>query len=306
MGKLIITDHNLQVIPQETVYRPIDELTSFADLLLRWPFRSFYLVSQYAGLETPENPGDYALQMRLAHSIGLRRKIPAELMEARAKAEAKKSGGIVEETDIVVALWNCTKNWHRLDTVFTNADMLYFDLAQVEAVEKEYPECRIIDLAKRTEHPLNVTTRKNIREVAALALYHWEIIGGIKGERFYYRDDALYPGETWGVSDTIHFPEAALRKLPRDRTWPDLPTIRPEKRNYKRNNELSEPKRRLEELRRLGIWEKYKLAEIILMVFPELTRAEIAELIPGSENTITSYNSKRSRGRDLLKKGNDK
>lgn len=309
MGNLIITDHNLRVVPQKTIYRTVDELISFTDLLLRWPFRSFYLVSQYAGLETPENPGDYALQMRLAHGIGLRRKTPAELADAqeKAKAEAKEKGKeqavrVVDETDIVVALWNCTKNWHRLDTVFTNADMLYFDLAEVEAVEVEHPECRIIDIAQRDVHPLFVATPKNIREVAALTLYHWEIICGIKGERFYYRDDGLYPGETWGISDTIHFPEEALRKLPRDRTWPDLPTIRPKAPKYKRTNDLSEPKRRLEELRCLGIREKKKLAEIIFMLFPSLTQAEIGGLIPGSENSIVSYKTARDRGRELLGK----
>ena len=82
MGDLIITGHNLQVISQNTIYRTVDELISFIDLLMRWPLRSFYLISQYAGLETPETPGDYALQMRLAHSIGLRRKTPSELAEA--------------------------------------------------------------------------------------------------------------------------------------------------------------------------------------------------------------------------------
>lgn len=135
MGDLIITDHNLQVIPQGTVYRAIGELISFADLMLRWPFRSFYLISFYAGLEMPEVTNDYYLHMRMARSIGLRRKTPAEFAEAKQKAkDAKANPQEVDDTDIVIALSDCLKHLYRLDTLFANADMLYFDLAEVEAV----------------------------------------------------------------------------------------------------------------------------------------------------------------------------
>lgn len=303
MGELVLTDNNMIVVPQKTVYRSVDELISFADLLLRWPFRSFYQVSLYAGLDTPEDPDSYRLKMRLAHGIGLRRKTPAELEDARAEAKAEGKGRVVDDSDIVVALWDCRKHWHRLDTLFPNADMIYFDLAEVEAVEREHPECRIIDIARRDVHPLFVTTPKNIREVAALTLYHWEIIGGIRDERFYYRDDGINPDLIWQMDDTIHFPkEKILRQLPRDRTWPDLPTVKPKTQKYKRNNDLDEPKRRLEELRRLGIREKRKLAEIIFMLFPNLTQAEIGTLIPGSEGTIVGYKTARDRGRELLGK----
>lgn len=303
MGDLILTDHNMKVVPQKTVYRAVDELISFTDLLLRWPFRSFYLVPFYAGLDTPEDPENYRLQMRLAHGIGLRRKTPDELEAAREKAKAEGKNRVVDDADIVVALWDCRKNWHRLDTLFPNADMIYFDLAEVEAVEKEHPECRIIDIAKRDAHPLFVTTPKNIREVGALTLYHWEIIGGIRGEWFSFRDEGIDTSATWQMDDVVHLPKGeALRRLPRDRTWPDLPTKRPNTPKYKRNNDLAEPKRRIEELRRLGIREKRKLADIIFMLFPNLTQSEIGTLLPGSEDTILSYKTARDRGRELLGK----
>ncbi|MDR2980837.1 MAG: hypothetical protein LBV12_01170 [Puniceicoccales bacterium] len=302
MGDLIINDHNLRAIPPKTIYRSIDELISFADLLLRWPFRSFYLVSFYAGLDTPENPFNYYLHMRLAHTIGLRRKIPAELEAARQEAEQEKKSRIVDETDIVVGLWDCIKDSMRLDTIFANADFLYFDLAEVEAVEREHPDCRIIDLAQRGTNPLFVTTPKNIREVGALTLYHWARIGGIRDERFYYRDDVLSPDKHWQMDDDIHFPEKAFRVLPKERIWPDLPTVMPKISAYKRTNDLSEPKRRIQELRRLGIREQRKLAGIIFMLFPNLTKAEIGSLLPGSEGTKTSYETDRDRGRSLLGK----
>lgn len=302
MGDLILNDRNHHEVKAKTVYRTVDELISFADLLLRWPFRSFYLVSFYAGLDTPEKPFEYYLHMRLAHGIGLRRKTPAELEEARQKAAQEGKNRIVDEADIVVALWDCVRNWHRLDTVFANADMLYFDLAEVEAVEREHPDCRVIDIAQRDIHPLFVTTPKNIREVGALTLYHWECIGGIRDEWYYYQDDVLYPKKQWKVDEGIHFPDEAYRKLPKERTWPDLPTVRPKAHKYKRNNELSEPARRLEELRRLGIREKRKLADIIFMLFPNLTQAEIGTLIPGSERAIVGYETARDRGRELLGK----
>lgn len=302
MGDLIINDHNLRVAPPPTIYRTIDELISFADLLLRWPFRSFYLVSFYAGLDTPENPFNYYLHMRLAHTIGLRRKIPAELEEARQKAAREGKGRIVDETDIVVGLWDCIRDSMRPDTLFDNADFIYFDLAEVETVEREHPDCRIIDLALRDAHPLFVTTPKNIREVGALTVYHWACIGGIRDERYYYRDDVNFPDKLWQMDDCIHLPGEAIRLLPKERTWPDLPTIRPKAPSYKRKNDLSEPKRRIQELRRLGIREKRKLAEIIFMLFPNLTKAEIGNLLPGSEYTKTSYETDRDRGRSLLKK----
>ena len=302
MGDLIINDPNLQIIERKTVYRTVDELISFADLLLRWPFRSFYLISFYAGLETPETPQNYYLHMRLAHGIGLRRKTPAELEEARQKAKRENKDKVVDDTDIVVALWDCLKYLYRFELVFANADMLYFDLAEVEAVEREHPECRVIDVAQRDVHPLFVTTPKNIRDVAALTLYHWGIIGGIRDKSYYYVDEELYPKQEWKMVDEIHFPEEAYRRLPKERIWPDLPTIRPKNPKYKRKNDLSEPMRRLAELRRLGIREKRKLAEIIFMLFPNLTQAEIGTLIPGSEGTIVSCKTPRDRGRELLGK----
>lgn len=135
-----------------------------------------------------------------------------------------------------------------------------------------------------------------------MTLYHWECIGGIRDEWFYYRDDVLSPDKQWKMEDAIHFPDEAYRKLSKERTWPDLPTVKPKANNYKHNNDLSEPARRLEELRRLGIREKRKLADIIFMLFPNLTQVEIGKLVPGSEGAIVSYKTARDRGRELLGK----
>lgn len=285
MGNLVFIDGDYIKDNFTPVYRAVGELVCFADLLLRWPFQSFYRVSFFAGLEMPETPGDYQLHMRLARSIGLRYEDPEN----------------PKKTTLIIVLSDCAKYLYTYDFLLANADMLYFDRAQVEAIEAEHPECRIVDVSQRNRNPLFYTTPRNIRTVSALTLYHWDAIGGIKGEWFKYRDESKYP-EQWGMEDTLHFPGKELPKLPKEKVWPDLPTELPEGSNYKRNNDLGSTQPLIEELRALGIRDAQKMAKIVYSFYPELTAFDIGTLFPVNPKATLDKQSIRDRGRTLLGK----
>ncbi len=200
-------------------------------------------MSFFAGLETPETSGDQYLHLRLARSIGLRYE------------DAKNT----DKTTLNIILSDCQKYLYRSDFLLRHADMLYFERKEVEAIEAEHPECRIVN-----RNPLFYTTSRNIRTVGALTLYHWEAIGGIKNERFAYKDDEKYPGEQWEMSDTLHFPGKECPMLLKARTWPDLPTEMP--------------------------------------FYPQLTAYEIGTLFPVNPKATLDKQSIRDRGRTLLGK----
>lgn len=292
MGDLVFMEGDYNIDNYTPVYRTVGELISFADLLLRWPFKSFYRVSFFAGLETPETPGDYRLPMRLARSIGLRHET----------IQDPESGKNVEKTTLIIILSDCLKYMYTYDFLMHNADMLYFDRKEVEAIEAEHPECRIVDISQRNRNPLFYTTSRNIRTVGALTLYHWVVIGGIKGEWFSYRDESKYPNEDWKMGDTLHFPGKEIPKLFKERTWPDLPTELPEGNNYKRNNDLSIMDPVIAELDALGIREVGKIAKIVYSFYPQLTAHDIGSKFPVNPDAGLDPKSVRDRGRTLLGK----
>ena len=286
MGDLVFEESDYNATHFTPVYRTVGELVSFADLLLRWPFKSFYRVSFFAGLETPETPGDQYLHLRLARSIGLRYE------------DAKNP----DKTTLIIVLSDCQKYLYRYDFLLRHADMLYFDRKEVEAIEAEHPECRIVDISQRNRNPLFYTTPRNIRTVGALTLYHWEAIGGIKNERFSYRDEDKYSDEHWEMSDTLHFPGKEYPMLFKERTWPDLPTEMPEGTNYKRNNDLKAIEPVIAELGALGIREAGKMAKIVYSFYPQLTAYDIGTLFPVNPKATLDKQSVRDRGRTLLGK----
>ena len=243
-------------------------------------------MSFFAGLETPETSGDQYLHLRLARSIGLRYE------------DAKNT----DKTTLNIILSDCQKYLYRSDFLLRHADMLYFERKEVEAIEAEHPECRIVDISQRNRNPLFYTTSRNIRTVGALTLYHWEAIGGIKNERFAYKDDEKYPGEQWEMSDTLHFPGKECPMLLKARTWPDLPTEMPEGTNYKRNNDLKAIEPVIAELGALGIREAGKMAKIVYSFYPQLTAYEIGTLFPVNPKATLDKQSIRDRGRTLLGK----
>lgn len=286
MGNLVFAEGDYNKSNFTPVYRTVGELISFADLLLRWPFKSFYRVSFFAGLETPETPGDYQLHMRLARSIGLRYE------------DAENT----DKTTLIVVLSDCMKYMFTYGFLLHNADMLYFDRKEVEAIEAEHPECRIVDISQRNRNPLFYTTSRNLRTVGALTLYHWEAVGGIKNEWFKYRDDEKYPDDQWEMGDTLHFPGKELPKLFKERTWPDLPAEMPEGNNYKRNNDLNAIQPLIAELGTLGIREAEKMAKIVYSFYPQLTAHDVGTLFPVNPKAALDKQSIRDRGRTLLGK----
>jgi hypothetical protein len=185
-------------------------------------------------------------------------------------------------------------------------NLLYFDITEVAAMEKRFPEILLTDPAIQNADPLYTTTPENIDRVAPLALYYWHCISGSFGNSVDYIDNSeenTQRRRVWKLNDGIHFPGRQWEKfmqLPTENLSPTLPHELPTKYKRSRNNEIEEYRPLISQLESLGIDEIKNCARIIYSLFPQLNHSEIGRLFPASRDTKTSKQTDRDRGRWLL------
>jgi hypothetical protein len=309
-----LADTRFMGIRHHHVMRTPEELISFRQLLLRWRHNSFYIVSYCAGLLDPEKTenGKHICAMRLRVAKRIAAKTAA--LEASAGDERAPKN----RREIVVTLANCKQD-RTLKTfpLFCNHfNLLYFDIAEVAALEKRFPEILLSDPTIQNRDPLYTTTEENINRVAPLALYYWHCINGSLGMAVNYIDDtqeienyfAKLKGHspkhvTWGLNDGIHYPHWRFKKFvefSEEMASPTLPYELPLKFKRSRKNELQEFSPLATKLAGMGIADARNRAKIIYSLFPQLSHGEIGRLLPASPDTQTSSQTDRDRGRWLL------
>ena len=309
-----LPDNRFMGLRHHHVMRGPEELISFRKLLMRWRHNSFYVVSYCAGLLDPEKDESgkhtYAMRLRVAKRIAA--KITAITPE-ETDLEAPTN-----RREMVVTLANCKQD-STLKTfpLFCNHfNLLYFDIADVEAMEKRFPEILLTDPTIQSLDPLYTTTEETLDRVAPLALYYWHCITGSLGNAVDYLDNSQNershlhenrghsPRKTaWKLNDGIHFPDWRHKKymqLPAECLSPTLPHEIPTKFKRSRKNELREYATLIAQLEGMGIEDVKNRAKILYSLYPQLSHSEIGKLFPASPSTETSKQTDRDRGRWLL------
>ena len=307
-----LADTRFMGLRHHHVMRGPEELISFRQLLLRWRHNSFYIVSYCAGLLDPEKDANgkhnYAMRLRIAKRIAVK----TTPLNSEDKDAPKN------RREMVVTLANCKQD-RSLKTfpLFCNRfNLLYFDIAEVEAMERRFPEILLTDPIIQGQDPLYTTTEETIDRVAPLALYYWHCINGNLGNAVDYIDNCQgipdYLAEkrgltakkvAWKLNDGIHFPHWRLKKYMRlsaEILSPTLPFEMPEKFKRSRKNELREFKSLVAQLEGMGIDDIKNRAKIIASLYPQLSHSEIGELFPASPHAIIGKQAARDRGRGLL------
>ena len=312
-----LPDNRFMGIRHHHVMRRPEELISFRQLLMRWRHNSFYIVSFCAGLveaakdEHGKHP--YAMRLRIAKRIAARTAAP-DTGDGKKKDPKNRH-------ELVVTLANCKQDRTlRTFPLFCNYfNLLYFDIADVEAMEKRFPEILLTDPKIQNLDPLYTTTEANIDQVAPLALYYWHCIDGSFDTVVSYIDDSpkgmsndnwlnkdqVRKATVWKLNDGIHYPEKQWKKymkMPAEKITPTLSYQMPLKFKRSRKNDLQEFKPLVDQLQNEGmvIYDERICAKIIYSLFPQLSHGESGALFPASPNVITSKQTDRDRGRWLL------
>ena len=299
-----LAENRFMGIRHHHVMRSPEELVSFRDLLMRWSHNSFYIVSYCAGLLNPEEDEhgkhSYALRLRVAKRIAAK--------TAALKVDEKAKDVIKNRREMVVTLADCKQDstLKTLPLFCNHFNLLYFDIVEVEAMEKRFPEILLTDPAIQNADPLYTTTPENIALVAPLSLYYWHCITGSFDNSVDYIDNSEQnsQGKTaWKLNAGIHLPGRQWEKcmqLPAESLSPTLPHELPAKYKRSRSNEIQEYHTLISQLERLGIDEVKNRARIVYSLFPQLNHSEIGRLFPASPHTKTSKQTDRDRGRWLL------
>jgi len=309
-----LADNRFMGIRHHHVMRDPDELISFRNLLMRWHHNSFYIVSYCAGLVDPEKDEDgkykHSLRLRVAKRIAAKT-IPIDVDETDKDA-------IKNRREMVVTLANCKqdKSLKTFPLFCKMFNLLYFDVAEVEAMERRFPEILLTDPRIQNQDPLYTTTEENIDRIAPLALYYWHCIHGSFDGAVDYIDETLDAMDLWRITkdrksrntgwklnDGIHFPGRRWKKylqLPAENLSPTLPFEMPKKFKRSRNNDIREYEPFAKQLENLGIDNEKNRAKIVACLFPQLNHGEIGRLFPASAKAKRSKETDRDHGRWLL------
>lgn len=306
-----LSDVRFMGIRDHHVLRRPDEIISFAKLLMRWRHNSFYIVSYCAGLKGPQpdsNNFNYDMRLRIAKRIAVKT-TPIENPEKDASQNTH---------ELIITLADCKQD-RSLKTfpLFCNLfNLLYFDTADIEAMEQRFPEIVLTDPLIQNLDPLYTTTKENLNRVAPLTLYYWHCIRGNLGESVNYVDDTqeirnymaelkghLPRHEAWKLNDGIHYPSRKFKEfleLSAESVSPTLPYELPLKFKRSRKNNIDDFKPLAAQLEGMGIDDAKNRARIVYSLFPQLSHGEIGRIFPVTTETKPSKQTDRDRGRWLL------
>lgn len=240
-------------------YHKPGELISFYDLLFRWPTVSFFTIPYFTVLRKKDGVAGFYLHLFKADSIVFQRSPSARQNDA-------------EDMRIKLAWVPPSYFTSHYELLYSEFDLLYFLRAEVEEIEKAYPECLITDAELRAKDYLYETSAKNIRKVAALTLWRMAICDAEPVEEpNSFREGRNNPDfpAFWRKQDTPappYFPDILQDLLGADIVMP-----MPDRAKKKCDNNLDDYKPVMKALRDMGVRVDKKCAKIVYSLYPHLT-----------------------------------
>jgi len=314
-------------------FRP-DELIGFANLLLRWQDKSFFKVPFFTILRKVGDTWGFYLPLLEAKGIAFTDEpsdeIPVDPLpaihlngnpqQAVVEREAEPVTPSRQEKSAGENHADGMRIFTRLQLPFTvrsryehlheHFDKLYFRYSDVEAIERVYPECRIVSprfqgrCPDSKYHSLYLTTEENIAEVGGLALYYMASCLAAPEEHHSTFRDGLVVVDCdigWFGDECAKdsFPIPFFPEIRKENIWPNVRVAAPPKVKRSRTMDLEEIKPILGKLKGMGILEKNKLAKIIESLYPQLSDNALGALIYGSPDDKKNSEANRDRGRRL-------
>ena len=188
-----------------------------------------------------------------------------------------------QDGDLVIGLNPCPLHATHYPVFAEHFFRLFFRLSDVEAIERAFPNYRLVEVELEHRDDLLVCRPSNINRLALITLnYMMDYHNLTEGLDLYQVNQSYYILEAQRLAE-VKLPEEGPETLTDEKLWPILPLNPYEGPKPEARPDLDRVNQLIEALRRLGQNNDYILAWHVDNLYPGLSNDQLGDLLPAKK-----------------------